>query len=141
MLRYNPKLKDNARQLRRNSTDSEKALWSRLRNKQIFGVQFYRQKPIGKYIVDFYAPGAKLVIEVDGAQHLEGPHVQNDRRRDVLLASLGLRVLRFNSREVMKERDAVVEAIRRLVEERLNTEIPPRPPFSKGGNSLKKLQS
>ena len=132
MLTYNSKLKGNARQLRRNLTDSERALWSRLRNKQIFGVQFYRQKPIGGYIVDFYAPGAKLVIEVDGRQHLEGPDAQNDRRRDVYLASLGLKVIRFNSREVMKEGDAVVEVICRSVEERLNTEIPPAPLFQRG---------
>ena len=133
MLEYNSKLKTNARQLRMNLTDSERALWSRLRNKQISGVQFYRQKPIGDYIVDFYAPGAKLVIEVDGEQHLEGSHFQSDRRRDEYLASLGLKVLRFNSREVMKERDGVLEVISRSVEERLNLETPPRPPFSKGG--------
>ena len=121
MLTYNPRLKAKARQLRRNLTDSERALWSRLRNKQIFGVQFYRQKPIGGYIVDFYAPGARLVIEVDGGQHQEGSQAQNDMIRDGDLASLGLKVLRFNSREAMKERDAVLEIIRRSVEERLNT--------------------
>jgi len=119
MLPYNSKLKGHARQLRRNLTDSERALWSHLRNKQIYDVQFYRQKPIGGYIVDFYAPGAKLVIEVDGGQHLEGSYVQNDRRRDEYLASLGLKVLRFNSSEVMKESDAVIEVICRSVEERL----------------------
>ena len=132
MLTYNPRLKAKARQLRRDSTDSERALWSRLRNKQISGVQFYRQKPIGGYIVDFYAPGAKLVIEVDGGQHLEGPHVQNDMSRDGHLGSLGLKVLRFNSREVMKESDAVIEVIRRSVEERLTAEIPPAPLFQRG---------
>ncbi len=63
MLRYNQNLKNRARQLRKNLTDSEKALWSRLRGKQVLGVQFYRQKPIGGYIVDFYAPTANLVIE------------------------------------------------------------------------------
>jgi very-short-patch-repair endonuclease len=57
MLKYNANLKDKARQLRKNLTDSEKALWSRLRNKQLLGVQFYRQKPIGEHIVDFFAPG------------------------------------------------------------------------------------
>ena len=60
-----------------------------------------------------------MVIEVDGAQHLEGAHVQNDRRRDLYLASLGLKILRFNSSEVMKESDAVTEVICRSVEERL----------------------
>ena len=99
MLKYNANLKDKARQLRKNLTDSEKALWSRLRNKQLLGVQFYRQKPIGEHIVDFFAPGTKLVVEVDGSQHMGGDHVQKDRSRDGYLASLGLKVLRFNSRE------------------------------------------
>jgi very-short-patch-repair endonuclease len=57
MLDYKANLKDKARQLRKNLTDSEKALWSRLRNKQLLGIQFYRQKPIGEPIVDFFAPG------------------------------------------------------------------------------------
>lgn len=61
MLRYNAHLKDKARQLRKNLTDSELALWSRLRNKQLLGIQFYRQKPLGRYIVDFFAPRAHLV--------------------------------------------------------------------------------
>jgi very-short-patch-repair endonuclease len=68
MLNYNANLKDKTRQLRKNLTESEKALWSRLRNKQLLGIQFYRQKPIGEHIVDFFAPRAKLVIEVDGSQ-------------------------------------------------------------------------
>ncbi len=74
MLKYNPHLRDKARHLRKNLTDSEAALWSRLRNKQLLGIQFYRQKPIGEYIVDFFAPRARLVVEVDGAQHLGGSH-------------------------------------------------------------------
>jgi len=98
-----------------------------LRNKQLLGIQFYRQKPIGEYIVDFYAPGAKLVVEVDGSQHMEGDHALKDRTRDGYLVSLGLKVLRFNSREVLKESDVVVEAIYRIVAERLNAEIPPDP--------------
>jgi very-short-patch-repair endonuclease len=132
VLTYNPGLKTKARQLRRNTTDSERALWLRLRSKQILGVQFYRQKPIGAYIVDFYSPGAKLVIEVDGGQHLEIPQAQNDSIRDGYLASLGLKVLRFNSREVLKERDAVVEVIRRSIKEKLHAEIPPAPLFQRG---------
>ncbi len=54
MLNYNANLKDKARQLRKNLKDGEKSLWSRLRNKQLLGIQFYRQKPIGDYIVDFF---------------------------------------------------------------------------------------
>jgi very-short-patch-repair endonuclease len=61
MLQYNPRLKTQARSLRANPTDAELRLWYRLRRKQILGVQFYRQKTIGNYIVDFYAPAAKLL--------------------------------------------------------------------------------
>jgi len=104
-----------------------------LRNKQILDIQFYRQKPIGEYIVDFFAPKAKLVVEVDGSQHMVGDHAQKDRIRNDYLASLGLKVLRFNSREVLKESDAVVEAIYRVITDQLNAEIPPGPPLKKGG--------
>jgi very-short-patch-repair endonuclease len=133
VLKYSANLKDKARQLRRNLTDSEKVLWSRLRSKQVLGIQFYRQKPIGEHIVDFFAPRAKLVVEVDGSQHMEADYAQKDGRRDRYLASLGLRVLRFNSREVLKESNAVIEAIYRARIGQLNTEIPPAPPLKKGG--------
>jgi very-short-patch-repair endonuclease len=126
-------LKEKAREFRKNLTDSEYALWSRLRNKQLLGIQFYRQKPIGGHMVDLYAPKAKLVIEIDGSQHLQGGPIQKDRRRDEYLASLGLRVLRFDSREVLKESDAVMDVIYRTIAARRNGEIPPNPPFSKGG--------
>jgi very-short-patch-repair endonuclease len=139
MLKYNANLKDKARQLRKNLTDSEKALWSHLRNKQVLGIQFYRQKPIGGYIVDFFAPKEKLVVEVDGSQHMEGEHVNRDGNRDLYLTSLGLMVLRFNSRQVFKERDAVVEAIYRTVMEQLNAEIPPDPPLKRGEKQEKDL--
>jgi very-short-patch-repair endonuclease len=69
VLKYNANLKSTARKLRQNLTDSESALWTQLRAKQPAGIQFYRQKPLGPYIVDFYAPQAKLVIEIDGSQH------------------------------------------------------------------------
>ena len=139
MLNYNANLKDKARQLRKNLTDSEKALWSRLGNKQLLGIQFYRQKPIGEPIVDFFAPRVKWVVEVDGSQHTLGDHVQEDRFRDGYLASLGLKVLRFNRREVLKESDAVVEAIYRMIADQLNAEIPPGPPLKKGGIKGKSL--
>jgi len=118
MLKYNANLKYKARQLRQNLTDSERALWTRLRGKQLSGVQFYCQKPIGDYIVDFYAPKAKLVIEIDGSQHLENAYVEKDRARDEYLCRLGLTVLRFNSRQVLKETEAVLEAIHRTIEAR-----------------------
>ena len=100
-------------------TDSERALWQRLRGKHLAGVQFYRQKPIGDFIVDFYAPKAKLVIEIDGSQHLETHHAEKDRKRDEYLSSLGLMVLRFNSRQVLKEIEGTMEFIYRTIAERM----------------------
>ena len=92
MIEYNRKLKEQARRLRTQMTDSERALWERLRRKQVQAVQFYRQKPIGNYIVDFYAPKAKMVVEVDGSQHMESEQAARDLQRDAFLASQGLRV-------------------------------------------------
>ncbi|MFB3817618.1 MAG: endonuclease domain-containing protein, partial [Candidatus Methylomirabilales bacterium] len=63
------------------------------------------------YIVDFFAPAARFVVEVDGSQHMEQDHVRGDAARDAYLMSLGLQVLRVNSREVLKDNAAVVEAI------------------------------
>jgi len=118
ILPYNPKLKNLARSLRKNMTDSEKLLWSKLRKKQILGIQFYRQKPIANFIIDFYAPKAKLAIEIDGSQHLETNHRKKDEERDRYLETLGILVLRFNSREVLKNIDGVVEKIFRVAKQR-----------------------
>jgi very-short-patch-repair endonuclease len=74
MLKYNPRFKPYARRLRKDMTDAEQKLWKQLRGKQIGGTQFYRQKPLGNVIVDFYSPNAGLVVEVDGSQHLEAEH-------------------------------------------------------------------
>jgi very-short-patch-repair endonuclease len=103
MIRYKGHLKNRARHLCKNMTDSERVLWSRLRGKQMFGIQVYRQKPIGEYIVDFFIPKAKLVIEVDGSQHSVSENVARDQRRDAYMNSVGLQVLRFNSNAVLKE--------------------------------------
>ena len=132
MLRYDPALKERARYLRTQMTGSEQELWSMLRLKQVLGVQFYRQKPIGDYIVDFYAPRVRLVVEVDGSQHLTPNHVQRDAQRDAYLAGLGLKVLRFSNSQVLKELDAVVEVIFHTVLE-CGGGNPPNPPFEKGG--------
>src|SRR5690606_40682742 len=97
-------------------TDAEKLLWSRLRNKQILGLQFYRQKPILNYIIDFYCPAANLVIESDGSQHFIDEGLEADRVRDEALAQLGLKVLRFDNGQVMRQLDDVVEVIYRSEE-------------------------
>ena len=108
-----------AQRLRKEMTDSERMLWSRLRGKQILDVQFYRQKPIGKYIVDFYASKAKIVVEVDGSQHMDEEQERRDKRRDVCLKSQGLEVLRFNNLQILQETDSVMEVIYKVVEGRL----------------------
>jgi len=119
MLHYEPKLKSFARSLRHNQTESEQRLWSRLRGKQLHGIQFYRQKPLGNYIVDFYAPKVKLVIEVDGSQHQDAHNEQRDIDRDNFLRENGLQVMRFDSRQVLTETEAVVQVIYERVGERL----------------------
>ncbi|MFH1926216.1 MAG: endonuclease domain-containing protein, partial [Chloroflexota bacterium] len=124
MLPYNGNLKQYSRQLRENMTDAERRLWSKIRMKQLKGYQFYRQKPIGDYIVDFFCPMAKLVIEIDGSHHLVGETIEYDRIRDDYLSSLGLRVLRFTNTDVLTDIETVVDSIR--------GEIPLSPPFSKG---------
>jgi len=63
-------------------TDAEKLLWSKIRGKQLKGVQFYRQKPIGRFVVDFYCPKANLVIELDGGQHYSEEAEVRDGLRD-----------------------------------------------------------
>lgn len=111
MKPYNKNLKQASRDLRNNMTDAEKFLWSKIRNKQILGVQFYRQKPILNFIVDFYCPTANLVIECDGRQHYTDEGLEADRIRNYALEQLGLKVLRFDNRHVMVEIDAVVQVI------------------------------
>jgi very-short-patch-repair endonuclease len=130
MLPYDPRLKGKARSLRVRLTDAEQCLWARVRRKQILGVQFYRQKPIGNYIADFYAPSVRLVVEVDGSQHCDPPQAEHDRRRTAYLKRQGLQVLRFTDRQVLLELDSVAEEIFRAVE----VGNPPSPPFFKGGD-------
>jgi len=135
MLPYNEKLKQHARQLRENMTDAERHLWAKIRMKQLKDCQFYRQKPIGDYIADFYCPKAKLVIEVDGSQHFSDEMTDYDRIRDEYLSSLGLRVLRFTNTEILTNTEGVLERISENMEEiPLNPQgkIPLNPPLRKG---------
>lgn len=130
MLPYNRNLKPLARDLRSNMTEAEQRLWSRLRRKQVLDLQFYRQKPLAGYIADFYCAAARLVIELDGAQHLETAAQERDRHRTCVLQQLGLRVIRFDNRQVMLELEEVMSVIFAAVAQ----EIPPSPPFAKGGD-------
>jgi very-short-patch-repair endonuclease len=111
MLPYNNKLKPFSRSLRSNMTDAEKLLWSKIRRKQLKGLQFYRQKIIGNYIADFYCPKLKPVIEVDGGQHYSAEGRENDRVRDNYMTGAGITVIRFSDRDVLKNLEGILEEI------------------------------
>ncbi|MEM7222130.1 MAG: endonuclease domain-containing protein [Pseudomonadota bacterium] len=98
-----------SRYLRRRSTDAEKLLWRRLRDRQLGGAKFRRQHPMGPYIVDFYCSAARLVIELDGGQH--ALDAGRDTERDHWLQSRGCRVLRFWNNEVLGNLDGVLQRI------------------------------
>ncbi|EOR06267.1 hypothetical protein F896_02727 [Acinetobacter genomosp. 15BJ] len=102
-------------------TDAEQLLWQRIRRKQILGLQFYRQKPILNFIVDFYCPAASLVIECDGGQHYTKLGLEADQNRDHTLSELGLVTLRFTNHQILTELDVVVEQIYYVVRQRLES--------------------
>jgi very-short-patch-repair endonuclease len=108
MLPFDRNLEPLARQLRKNMTDAELALWSKLRRKQLNGRIFYRQKNIGNYIVDFFCPSAKLVVEIDGGRHYSLEGRAKDNARDKYLAKEGLKVLRFSDLDVFKNMEGVL---------------------------------
>jgi len=111
-LPYNPNLKDRAKELKRNMTDTEKKLW--------YGYlkdcdrRFSCQHPIDNYIVDFYSASIKLIIELDGGQHYTEEGKTYDGERDAVLESYGLTVMRFTNTEVMEHFSAVCQDIQNL---------------------------
>lgn len=121
MLSYQKGLKKLSRKLRSNLTDSERILWSKLRRKQICGIPFYRQKPIGNYIVDFYAPKINLIIEIDGSQHLEEGQRAKDKQRDEYLNRQGLKVLRVTNIEVFENIEGLVDQIYNFACQKIKT--------------------
>jgi very-short-patch-repair endonuclease len=122
------KQRSRARELRRNSTDADRLIWSALRHR-MNGAGFRRQVPIGPYGVDFVCHAARLVIELDGGHHFESEQEQRDARRDTFLASSGFRILRFNNYDVITNRDGVLETIAL----QLNSPLPNPPPQAGGG--------
>jgi len=110
-LPHNTHLTKYPQNLRSRPTDSERKLWSKLRLKQLNGYQFYRQKVIGNYIVDFCSPSLKLVVEVDGSQHYSEEGIAADKIRDQYLQDCGLTVLRFNDYDVLTNISGVVESV------------------------------
>jgi very-short-patch-repair endonuclease len=124
MTFYNRDLKPCSRSLRNNMTEAEWRLWYVLKNKQLNGHQFYRQKIIGDYIVDFYCPAVKLVVEVDGSQHQSKVNAESDKKRDEFLKNHGLNILRVNNLEVLRNIEGVVHRILEYLE------IPLNPPYT-----------
>lgn len=112
--RTTPKGYENARKLRKELTPAERRLWACLRGDRL-GVNFRRQHALGPYIADFCCVKKKLVIELDGSQHLE--QVEYDQRRTEFLQGRGYRVLRFWNRDVMHDLDGVLRAILHALEE------------------------
>lgn len=108
-IRFNKKEQKQLRKkLRSEMPKSERILWDRLRGNQI-GYKFRRQHGIGRYIVDFYCPSVKVVVEIDGLSHED--NYEHDMFRQEYIESLGIRVLRFNTEEVFNNLDYVVHAI------------------------------
>lgn len=116
VLPYNPKLKNLARHLRKNSTLSEVLLWNQIKHKALLGYDFHRQKPIGDYIVDFFCPQLSLCIEIDGYSHNE--KITEDALRQEYLEKVGLMVLRFSDEDVKRNLGGVVQAIANRIQEK-----------------------
>ena len=121
-----PRLRSNARALRRNSTDVERILWSELRDHRLNGAGFRRQVPIDNYIADFLCHAARLVIELDGGQHFSDRGEQADAARSAVIEAKGFRVLRFSNHDVMTNRVGVLETIAAAIAERAPTLTLPR---------------
>ena len=97
-----------ARSLRRALTPAESKLWANLRNRQLGGLKFTRQEPIGRYYADFACRDRNVIVEVDGGQHAESTA---DRQRDTDLAALGYRVIRIWNNDVIENIDEVLEML------------------------------
>ncbi len=105
-----------AQTLRAESTEAEKKLWRRLRDRRLGGAKFVRQAPVGSYYGDFVCRACQLIVEVDGSQHVDSAY---DEKRDAILNALGYRVLRFWNADVLHSIDDVCETIIAAIEGRL----------------------
>ncbi|MFT0716676.1 endonuclease domain-containing protein [Flagellimonas lutimaris] len=131
IIKYNPKLKELARELRRNATKSEVRLWQRLKRDQMHGYDFHRQKPIDEYIVDFFCNKLRLAIEVDGYSHQLEEIWEKDVIKTKRLNELGIQVFRFTDHQVLNDMDNVLRVIEEYIFQfEANRPTPPSiPPF------------
>jgi very-short-patch-repair endonuclease len=109
VIKMRSPLRNAAKSLRKQATNTEWSLWFHLQAKQLEGLKFRRQQPIGKYVVDFVCFEKKIIIEVDGGQHSENDY---DKERDEWLKKEGFKVLRFWDNEVLSNMAGVLEVIR-----------------------------
>ncbi|MFK7847072.1 MAG: endonuclease domain-containing protein [Rhodothermales bacterium] len=117
IIPYAPWLVPIARRLRNNSTLSEILLWQHLKGKQIFGYDFHRQRPVDRYIIDFFCVELMLAIEIDGSSHeIEGQWTK-DSKRQMRLEKFGIHFLRFDDLAVKKDAEEVARVIAQWVEE------------------------
>src|ERR1700677_3088745 len=118
-----------ARDLRRNQTDSEGRLWGELRGRRLGGWKWRRQEPIGPFIVDFFCPAKRLVVELDGPSHDD--REDYDARRTVYLERAGLRVIRFRSEEIWS---GALDHVCRCILAACGGEAPHRPDAGASGH-------
>jgi len=109
IIHYRRDLKEKSRQLRKRSTKAEKFLWHHIRGKQLKDYQFYRQKPIDNYIVDFFCSEVMLAIEIDGITHND--KTKYDSQRDEQLGGLGIHVLHFYDTDIHENLTGVLEVL------------------------------
>jgi len=117
LFAYNKNLKTFSRRLRNNSTLGEILLWQKLRAGNIRNYTFNRQKPLNRYIVDFYCKPLNLVIEVDGLYHEWDKQKIKDKERQQILEEMGLNFLRFTDQQVRKDMDVVLRTIKNWIVE------------------------
>ena len=129
--------KEKRRILRKNTTASEKIVWTYLRKKQILNERFLRQFSIEYYVLDFYCPRLRLAIEIDGESHfINQDAIDYDKERQSYIENLGIEFLRFRNEEVFADNDTVINIITQKVKE-LQKGNPPRPsPESSSGQAL-----
>ena len=111
-------LKHISRKLRKEMTEAEKKLWQYLRAKQVFGIKFRRQQQINNYIVDFYCPSKRIIIELDGGQHANNI---KDKERDKFMEDKGIKVIRIWDNDIMNNIEGVMEHIMNIIKNRVDS--------------------
>jgi very-short-patch-repair endonuclease len=124
MLKQSPRATRIARNLRKRESWGERLMWSWLRDHRFADYKFRRQHPIGPYVLDFFCNEAKLNVEVDGSQHGTPGHSSADAERDTFLESQGIKVLRFWSSRLKREKEAIRNTVWQILQERASHPLP-----------------